>query len=143
MLDSALTYLTIAASISAVLYLLAKTKPSANVATAENWFATFDVSVGSSRYKGLRSRNVHEFYIERNGVSGIRIHRLYKTHSGRFFEILVETQLAKIVAYTLIPIAAADAEQFMRLVEEDSASTSAAVAENSGTSAPSATQPSL
>ena len=107
------TILLVAASSLCILYSSIKSRITANLNAIDQWFSTMDINTNGQRYQGARCQQLFEFYLTKRGLTGLSVKRLYRTKSGRYFEIEITADLSDVVYWKVTPVTAEDALAFM------------------------------
>jgi hypothetical protein len=114
-----LSLITALASVGSAVYFIALSKPKSCKNAVRRWEKTFDIVAHGQRYQGSRAVALFNFYSEKSGFIGYKSKTLYKTPSGRYFEIDLLCELGSVVSWQLDIIEPEDAAAFLSLIGVD------------------------
>ena len=98
-------------------YFALQARPKSAKKAIARFQKTFDIVAHGQRFQGNRATKLYTFYSYRHGISSYKSKSLYKTPSGRFFEIDLVCEFASIVTWKLDLIDPLDATEFLALIE--------------------------
>lgn len=115
---TSLTLITICAG--SVAFFAIKSRARLNYLHIDSWVSNMDITAHEQRFQGSRCKKLFEFYMRRDGISGLTLKRLYSTVSGRYFEIEISSELCEVTSWSVILIPEEDALLFLDYVAEPS-----------------------
>jgi hypothetical protein len=102
-----------------IAFMARKGRAQSNLVAIDRWFVGMDVTAHGQRYRGDRSTLLFTFYAEKTGMASVTTKRLYRTKSGRYFEMEITSEFSEVVHWKIDPVTAEDGDAFMEMVAEE------------------------
>jgi hypothetical protein len=106
-------YLLIAILVLGVFSAIWRARAQKNLTAIDKWMLQMDVTAHGKRYQGERSTLLYVFNIEKIGLATVKTKRLYRTVSGRYFEIEITSEFSEVNQWDLQQVPKEDGDAFV------------------------------